>query len=73
MRDAGARLDLDLHVYGPEVHMTAIVSMALGLKEPQATKLEERFVLLHIFAVNVNVLRTNVELFIFIFSTVSFE
>ena len=44
MRDAGERLGLDIHVYGPELHMTSIVAMALGLKQPDPTTLEESFV-----------------------------
>ncbi|EGD77886.1 acly protein [Salpingoeca rosetta] len=43
MRDAGERLGLDIHVYGPELHMTSIVAMALGLKKPDPTTLEESF------------------------------
>eukprot|EP00043_Microstomoeca_roanoka_P013138 m.128737 g.128737 ORF g.128737 m.128737 type:complete len:1073 (+) comp15678_c0_seq1:229-3447(+) len=43
MRDAGDRLGLEIHVYGPESHMTAIVGMALGLKKPEPTELEASF------------------------------
>lgn len=31
MRAAGVKLGIDLHVFGPELHMTTIVPMALGL------------------------------------------
>jgi len=30
MREVGKSLDIDLFVFGPETHMTAIVAMALG-------------------------------------------
>lgn len=30
MREVGASLGIPIHVFGPETHMTAIVSMALG-------------------------------------------
>jgi ATP citrate lyase citrate-binding len=30
MREVGKSLDIDLYVFGPETHMTAIVAMALG-------------------------------------------
>ena len=30
MRELGGQIDLPIHVYGPETHMTAIVGMALG-------------------------------------------
>jgi ATP citrate (pro-S)-lyase len=30
MREIGASLGVPIHVFGPETHMTAIVSMALG-------------------------------------------
>ncbi len=30
MREVGKNLDLPLHVFGPETHMTAVVAMALG-------------------------------------------
>jgi len=30
MRELGPKIDLPIHVYGPETHMTAIVAMALG-------------------------------------------
>jgi hypothetical protein len=30
MRSLGERLGVPIHVYGPETHMTRIVSMALG-------------------------------------------
>jgi ATP citrate (pro-S)-lyase len=36
----GGQLDLPIHVYGPETHMTAIVAMALGqepIEDPQPT------------------------------------
>ena len=33
MRELGGQIDLPIHVYGPETHMTAIVAMALG-QEP---------------------------------------
>ena len=32
MREVGQKLGLDMHVYGPETHMTAIVGMALGTR-----------------------------------------
>eukprot|EP00056_Hartaetosiga_gracilis_P009079 m.130072 g.130072 ORF g.130072 m.130072 type:complete len:1078 (+) comp13055_c2_seq4:64-3297(+) len=44
MQDAGERLHIDMHVYGPETHMTAIVSMGLGIKPAETMKLEESFV-----------------------------
>ncbi len=33
---SGSSLQLPIYVYGPETHMTAIVSMALGLKPTHA-------------------------------------
>ena len=33
MREVGKNLDIPLHVFGPETHMTAIVGMALGKRE----------------------------------------
>ena len=33
MRDVGKNLNIPLHVFGPETHMTAIVGMALGKRE----------------------------------------
>ena len=30
MREVGKSLDIDLFVFGPETHMTAIVAMSLG-------------------------------------------
>ena len=30
MREAGSKLEIPLHVFGPETHMTAVVGMALG-------------------------------------------
>ena len=44
---SGSRLSLKMHVFGPETHMTAIVSMAFGLRpipqdrlaEPQSSSL----------------------------------
>ena len=30
MREVGASLGIPVHVFGPDTHMTAIVSMALG-------------------------------------------
>ena len=41
MRELGGQIDLPIHVYGPETHMTAIVAMALGqepIEEPQPTE-----------------------------------
>uniref|UniRef100_A0A0R3RQL5 ATP-citrate synthase n=1 Tax=Elaeophora elaphi TaxID=1147741 RepID=A0A0R3RQL5_9BILA len=32
MKEAGSRLNLSIHVYGPETHMTGIVGAALGLR-----------------------------------------
>ncbi|VBB31721.1 unnamed protein product [Acanthocheilonema viteae] len=32
MKEAGLRLNLPIHVYGPETHMTSVVSTALGLR-----------------------------------------
>lgn len=34
MHDVGRELGLEMHVFGPEVHMTAIVPMALGVADP---------------------------------------
>merc|ERR1711971_247516 len=34
VKAAGEKLDLKLHVYGPETHITAVVPMALGLATP---------------------------------------
>ena len=34
MRATAKHLDLPIHVHGPETHMTAVVSYALGLSEP---------------------------------------
>lgn len=33
IKAAGARLGLDMRVYGPETHITAVIPMALGLQE----------------------------------------
>ena len=33
MRELGSALDVPIHVYGPETHMTAIVGMAMGKRE----------------------------------------
>ena len=33
MKELGTALDVPIHVYGPETHMTAIVAMAMGKKE----------------------------------------
>lgn len=33
MKELGSALDVPIHVYGPETHMTAIVGMAMGKKE----------------------------------------
>jgi ATP citrate (pro-S)-lyase len=39
MREVGQSLNLPIHVFGPETHMTAIVSMALGKKDiPEPSK-----------------------------------
>ena len=41
MRELGGQIDLPIHVYGPETHMTAIVAMALGqepIKDPIPTE-----------------------------------
>ena len=35
MRELGETLGVPLHVFGPETHMTAIVTMALGIREVQ--------------------------------------
>ena len=32
MREVGQKLGLNMHVFGPETHMTAIVGMALGTR-----------------------------------------
>ncbi|GMT32112.1 hypothetical protein PFISCL1PPCAC_23409, partial [Pristionchus fissidentatus] len=38
IKEVGTRLSLDLHVFGPETHMTAIVGAALGVRPmPEAT------------------------------------
>lgn len=37
MRELGQRLGLPIHVFGPETHMTAIVSMALGKRDIPST------------------------------------
>lgn len=34
MREAGAKLDIPMHVYGPETHLTAIVPMAFTYLDP---------------------------------------
>ena len=33
MRELGSAIDVPIHVYGPETHMTAIVGMAMGKRE----------------------------------------
>ena len=41
MKELGTALDIPIHVYGPETHMTAIVAMALGqepIEDPQPTE-----------------------------------
>lgn len=41
MRELGGQIDLPIHVYGPETHMTAIVAMALGqepIEDPTPTE-----------------------------------
>lgn len=35
MRQAGLDLGLPIHLYGPETHMTAVVPLALGLRDPR--------------------------------------
>ncbi len=43
MRELGGQIDLPIHVYGPETHMTAIVAMALGqepVEDPQPSEVE---------------------------------
>ena len=45
MKELGTAIDLPIHVYGPETHMTAIVGMALGKKpitDPSEKMAEER-------------------------------
>ena len=41
MRELGGQIDLPIHVYGPETHMTAIVAMSLGqepVEDPKPTE-----------------------------------
>ena len=41
MRELGGQIDLPIHVYGPETHMTSIVAMALGqepIEDPKPTE-----------------------------------
>ena len=33
MKELGSALDVPIHVYGPETHMTAIVGMAMGKRD----------------------------------------
>ena len=33
MKELGTAIDVPIHVYGPETHMTAIVGMAMGKRE----------------------------------------
>lgn len=40
MRETGNKLGLQMHVFGPETHMTAVVGMALGLAPIPKSKLE---------------------------------
>ena len=37
MREVGKTLEIPLHVFGPETHMTAIVGMALQKREVPST------------------------------------
>ena len=37
MREVGKNLEIPLHVFGPETHMTAIVGMALQKREVPST------------------------------------
>ncbi|TPP64733.1 ATP-citrate synthase [Fasciola gigantica] len=39
MRELAGTLGIPIHVFGPETHMTAVVSMALGLREIPSTPL----------------------------------
>ena len=41
MREVGQKLGLNMHVFGPETHMTAIVGMALGTRPIPKPKLPE--------------------------------
>ena len=34
MRTTGDELGLPIHLYGPETHITAVVPLALGLRDP---------------------------------------
>ena len=34
MRQASNDAQLDVHIYGPETHITAVVPLALGLESP---------------------------------------
>ena len=34
MRITGDELGLPIHLYGPETHITAVVPLALGLRDP---------------------------------------
>lgn len=49
MKELGSTLGVPIHVYGPETHMTAIVSMALGKKDipetPQPVQTTANFLL----------------------------
>uniref|UniRef100_A0A2K6VY59 ATP-citrate synthase n=1 Tax=Onchocerca volvulus TaxID=6282 RepID=A0A2K6VY59_ONCVO len=49
MKEAGSRLKLPIHVYGPETHMTSIVAVALGLRhapdKPLAVQTAGQFLL----------------------------
>ncbi|CAG9531867.1 unnamed protein product [Cercopithifilaria johnstoni] len=42
MKETGSRLNLSIHVYGPETHMTSIVATALGLRHASDSPLALR-------------------------------
>jgi len=41
MREVGVNLGVPVHVFGPETHMTAVVSMALGKQPIPSTTIPE--------------------------------
>ncbi|KAG5441256.1 ATP-citrate synthase [Clonorchis sinensis] len=42
MRELGLTLEIPIHVFGPETHMTAIVSMAFGLRSIVSSKFDQK-------------------------------
>ncbi len=44
MRKLGPEINVPIHVYGPETHMTAVVQLALGIPMPDSMRMESSVV-----------------------------